>query len=158
MGSEVTGMNSITIAILMFTALLLGAFLFRRRKPGRLRPVTGTITFSGQTQGDDMSKLVIRVDQTGAQASLAFKDAKGNVAQPAAPPVWSVTAPGIIGLAVADDGMSAQITPQAAGAVQIDVTAEGDPTPGVDTLHLSGDVQVTPAEIATGEIDFGPAT
>lgn len=105
-----------------------------------------------------MSKLIMRVDQNGATATLAFKDAKGNPAVPASPPAWSTTVDGIITLAVAGDGLSAQIAPAGVGATSINVVAEGDATAGVDTIQLSGDVQVTAAEIATGEIDFGAVT
>lgn len=102
-----------------------------------------------------MSKLIIRADQTSSEATLKFKDAKGNDALPAAPPVWSTTVAGIIDLVVAADGLSAVVSPLQAGATTINVIAEGDVTPGVDTINLTGDVQVVPAEIATGEIDFG---
>lgn len=105
-----------------------------------------------------MSKLVMRTDQNGATATLSFKDAKGNDAQPASPPVWSLGTAGVANLEVASDGMSAQVTPVASGITTVDVIAEGDEAPGVDTLHLTGDIQVIPAEIATGEINFGPVS
>lgn len=103
-----------------------------------------------------MSKAIIRVDQNGTTARLKFVDGKGNPAQPASPPKWSVTVDGVITMTVADDGMSAAIAPAGVGDTTINVTAEGDPTPGVDTVLLSGDVSVVPAEIATGTLDFDP--
>lgn len=119
------------------------------------RIATGLLFVVGPEGESEMSSAVMRVDQNGCTATLAFKDAKGNAATPAAPPVWSTDTSGVVNLTVAADGMSAQIAPAGVGTTNINVVAEGDATPGVDTLHLTGSVQVTPAEIATGEIDFG---
>ena len=105
-----------------------------------------------------MSKGIIRVDQNSMVASLVFKDAKGNAANPAAPPQWSVTQEGIVNMSVAEDGMSASFSPVAVGDVTVNVIAEGDATPGVDTVQLSGDISVVAAEIATGELSFGTPT
>lgn len=105
-----------------------------------------------------MSKGILRVDQNAMVASLVFKDAKGNAANPASPPQWSLTGDGVVSMTVADDGMSATFAPIAVGDVSVNVIAEGDAQPGVDTVQLSGDISVVPAEIATGELSFATPT
>jgi hypothetical protein len=103
---------------------------------------------------------IIGGGQTTITASLKFfdKQTPPQPATPAAPPQWSMGTSGVAGMAVAVDGMSAVFTRIAAGTTTVDVIAEGDPTPGVDTVHLSGNLTVLANEIATGEIDFGPAS
>lgn len=126
-------------------------------RPRENRIATGTIRFTGPT-GELMSTLVLKADDVSAPATLGFKDKAGNAASPASPPVWTMTVAGVVSLDVAADGLSAVVKPVGVGSTEIDVVAEGDATPGVNTLHLAGTVQVVAAEIATGEIDFGPAT
>jgi hypothetical protein len=108
--------------------------------------------------GEAMSKAVLHTDDTSVGAALVFKDKKGNVTSPAAPPVWSLGADGIVAMTVAADGLSAEFTPVAPGDVTVDVVAEGDAEPGVDTLHATGDLSVLPAEAATVDLSFGPVT
>lgn len=108
--------------------------------------------------GEAMSKAILHLDDTSVSASLVFKDKRGNVTSPAAPPVWSLSAEGIVAMTVAPDGLSAEFTPTAPGDVTVDVVAEGDPTPGLDTLHATGDLSVLPAEAATVDLNFGPVT
>lgn len=104
-----------------------------------------------------MSTGVIQGNQTTISATLSFQPAG---AKPAAPPVWSLTKDGVVSMTVADDGMSASFVRATDGSDQTDVNvvAEGDPTPGVDTIHLTGTIQVLAKEITSGEIDFGSAS
>jgi hypothetical protein len=103
-----------------------------------------------------MAKAILHTDDTSVSASLVFKDKKGNVTAPAAPPAWSLSADGIVTMTVAADGMSASFAPAAPGDVAVNVVAEGDATPGVDTLHASGDISVLAAEAASVDLSFGP--
>lgn len=105
-----------------------------------------------------MSKGIIGPGLSALAVALVLKDADGNVAVAAAPPVWSLDADGVVSLVVDGDGMSATLTKVAVGSCNVNVVVEGDPTPGVDTLHLSGEVQVLPAEAASGELVFGAGT
>jgi|SRR5579859_7462583 len=103
---------------------------------------------------------VIGGGETTITATLKFFDNETppQPSQPASPPQWSMGTAGVASMAVAPDGMSAVFTRVAAGTTTVDVVAEGDPTPGVDTVHLTGSLQVLPNEIASGEIDFGAAS
>ena len=105
-----------------------------------------------------MSKAILHADDSSVGASLVLKDKKGNVTSPAAPPTWSVSADGVVTMTVAADGLSAAFVPAGVGDVTVDVVVEGDPLPGVDTLHASGDISVLPAEAATVDLGFGPVS
>lgn len=141
------------IMVIFFLAVVMAVLLDWRRKPRR-RLASGAITFTGPN-GEIMSKLVARIDQTLAgPIVLSFLDKKENPTNPAVSPSWSLTSEGVVSLAVADDGMSAAVTVLAPGSTTLNVTAEGTTTPGEDELHLTGDIQILPAEIATGQINF----
>lgn len=107
---------------------------------------------------DIMAKAILHTDDNTVSATLAFTDKKGNATSPAAPPTWSLSADGIVSMTVAGDGLSAAFAPMAPGDVTVNVVAEGDATPGVDTLHISGDISVLPAEAASAELSFGPVS
>lgn len=110
-------------------------------------------------EGKQVSNASVSVDSAGLVATVSFTDDKGNAASPAAPPVWSSSDTGIAVATPAADGMTAQISlPGKDGNVTIAVTAEGDPTPGADTVSLSADITVTAGEIKSGAITFNPAT
>ena len=74
--------------------------------------------------------------------------AGGKPAQLDSVPVWSVNS-GSVTLAPAVDGLSCFILAGDAGASEVDVTAEGDMTPGVDTVSGIITVTVTQPEAAT---------
>lgn len=105
-----------------------------------------------------MATGTMHADDNGIAAMIVFKDRKGNVATVATVPVWTLSADGIVAMAVSGDGMSATFTPITVGSVDIDVVAEGDPTPGVDTIHGIGTIQVLPAEASVAEVSFGPVS
>jgi len=63
-------------------------------------------------------------------------------------PVWSVNT-GSVTLAPAQDGLSCFILAGDAGASEVDVTAEGDMVPGVDTVSDIITVTVAQAEAAS---------
>lgn len=81
-------------------------------------------------------------------ASVTYADAAGaNVAVSGAPS-WSVDDASVASVTPAADGLSALVTALAVGTATISVVAEGDPTPGVDTITLTGTVNVV--DEATG--------
>lgn len=102
-----------------------------------------------------MATAVIHADDNGVTASLSITDKKGNITAPAFAPVWSLSADGVVSMTVADDGLSASFTPITVGEVTVDVVVEGDPTPGVDTIHGTGTISVLAAEAASVELVFG---
>lgn len=105
-----------------------------------------------------MSKATMKADDNGVSALVQFKDKHGNAASVVGAPEWSLSSDGVVSMTVAGDGLSAEFAPVAVGTVTVNVKAEGDATPGTDTISLSGDIEVIAAEAATGEIDFGPVT
>ena len=105
-----------------------------------------------------MSQAVLRVDNNGVSATLVLLDHKGNAAVAASPPTWSMDIDTVVSMNVSSDGMSAQFAPKAVGTANVNVVIEGDSTPGVDTLHATGSIQVLAAEAATASLTFGPVT
>ena len=107
-----------------------------------------------------MAKFTMKSDDAGCAAQLVFKDKKGNPVGVVGAPEWTMSADGIVDMTVAPDGLSAQFVPTdapgAIGTVTITVKAEGDPTPGVDTIVLTGDIEVIAAEAVVGELSFSP--
>ena len=127
-----------------------------RGNPPKRPPVTIQIFF-GQI-GETMSTAVIHTNNHGVSAALVPKDSSGNVVPLGGIPAWSLSADGIVNMTVAPDGLSAQFAPVAVGTVTVNVVAEGDAVPGVDTLHSTGDINVLGAEATTLEMTFGPVT
>ena len=116
----------------------------------------GTKTKFKITGGYNMSYQMAD-DAKGATLSLALTDAKGQPATPASPPVWTESSNGaVIALTVAADSMSATIAPVAVGAAQVNVTVEGDPTPGKDTQTGSLAVTIVAGEVANVVINAAP--
>lgn len=105
-----------------------------------------------------MAKGVLAADDNGIPAALVFKDKKGNVALPYGVPAWSLSADGIVGMTVADDGMSANFTPLAVGLVTVNVLAEGEETVGEQPIALTGEIEVVAADAETGDLSFGQVT
>src|SRR6202521_2408452 len=120
-------------------------------------PATALKLLFGLT-GNTMATAVLHLTSTSVTGTLVATDAKGNVFPLPNPPVWSLSAAGIVVMTVAADGMSAAFAPVSPGSVIVDVVAEGDPTPGVDTVHGTGDITVLAAEAASIALTFGPVT
>jgi hypothetical protein len=100
-----------------------------------------------------MSK-VITVGGAATVATALFVDPQG-VAQPlASKPVWAATPDGLVALTPADDGMTCSVAPVAAGDVTLTATAEGDPTPGKNTIVATAALTVAPDEDVSGTITF----
>lgn len=106
------------------------------------RPVNGTLL---------MSKT-LNIGSTST-ATVAYQDKAGTDVAVVGIPVWTVDDEAIATLVVGDDGMSAVITAVSAGTSTITVTAEGDPTPGVDTITLTGTLNVVD-EASGGTLSF----
>jgi hypothetical protein len=109
---------------------------------------------SGKTQ--PMRKLILTTDQKAA-VSIAFKTAAGHPATIVGVPVWAlpdVPAP-VVTLEVAPDGLSATVKASGLGDLVLTVTAEGDPTPGVDTITEQLAISVVGAEAKSGEFTLG---
>ena len=68
-------------------------------------------------------------------------------------PAWTVDDSAVASIAPAADGMSAVVTGLTVGTATITVTAEGDPSPGADTITLTGTVNVVD-EASGGTLTF----
>ena len=105
--------------------------------------------------GDKMATAILHLSDHSVTASLVATDNDGNIVPLPSPPQWSLSADGIVTMTVAADGMSASFAPASPGTVTVNVVAEGDPQPGVDTLHATGDINVLAAEATKVELTFG---
>lgn len=125
-------LNPLLLAIVII-AMLFFIFFRKSRRRHRSRLRHGHI-FLGP--GDFKMSFSIRSGQTGV-ATAVFTDAQG-VVRPLAPgnvPVWAVTPPDALSLVPAADGMSCAVTGgENPEDFSLTATAEGDPTPGVDTI------------------------
>jgi hypothetical protein len=108
-------------------------------------------------EGKQMTSASVSVDSS-LIATLSFTDDKGNAAQPASPPKWTCSNPAISTIVAAADGMTAELDSVGPnGTVTYTVVAEGDSTPGVDTVTLVSDpVTWTAGEIKSGAVVFSP--
>lgn len=133
---------STTIILLVFLAILIFC-------------ATRTQNFDDQLWEGElrMSKTL----QAGASTTgtVAYTNKDGGPATPASPPQWSVSPDGVVTLTPAADGMSCGIVAGTApGTATVSVVAEGDPTPGVDTITLAASISVVPEEASAGTLTF----
>jgi hypothetical protein len=105
--------------------------------------------FQGVTLMNLTTEQKVSVTVTGAKTAL------GNPAQIFGAATFTSDTPSVATVSPNADGLSAEVFAVGVGAAQINVSFEGDPTPGVDTVHLSGAVNVVAAEAAVGELTFG---
>jgi hypothetical protein len=112
------------------------------------------IIFSGGVQ----MELVI-TDSQEFRLEIQPVDRAGNPGTLAGEPVWSVSDPTILTMVPADDGMSAVVSATGKlGVAQVSVTADGDPTPGVNTVTGTVDVQVVGGKAVAFHFTAGAAT
>ncbi len=86
-------------------------------------------------------------------------DKAGNPGTLASVPVWSASDLTILTVAPAADGLSAVVSATGKlGTAQVNVTADGDPTPGVNTITGTVDVQVVGGKAVSFQFKAGTAT
>ena len=136
-------MNVHMIALLIWLGLVGLVFLlwwfWPHHKSSRNPARQGTLKMSKQ----------LNVGNT-TTASVSYQDKAGATVPVVGAPSWGVDNPAVATVEPASDGMSAVVTAVGVGAANITVTAEGDPTPGVDTITLTG--QVTVVDEASGGV------
>lgn len=111
------------------------------------------ITIGGQKQ--KVVHMFLK-DSDNLPLSIAIKDLKNNDAKVDGVPAWSVTDPSLASLAVADDGMSAVLSPVGGlGAFKVQVHADADL--GADIKDILGemDVDIIAGDAATIAISAG---
>lgn len=99
---------------------------------------------------------LILTDEQKVTLALTPKTAAGNPAKLDGAPVWSVSAPEVASLEVAEDGLSATVVTVGLGAVQVSVSADADLDEGeVRTVSGVLDIEVVAAEAASLGISAG---
>ena len=111
------------------------------------------IMFTGGVQ----MELVI-TDSQQFKVEIQPVDRAGNPGTLASGPVWSASDPTILTVVPAADGMSAVVSAMGKlGAAQVNVTADGNPTPGVNTITGTVDVQVVGGKAVSLHFTVGTA-
>lgn len=87
--------------------------------------------------------------------SITPVDKKGNKAPVDGIPEWNVSAPGIVSLFPAADGMSCDIVALALGTAQVNVKADADLGSGVTTITGVLDVEVVASQAVGFAINTG---
>jgi glycosyltransferase involved in cell wall biosynthesis len=87
--------------------------------------------------------------------AAAFEDASGTVVAIASTPVWTSSDTNIVTVAPSADGMNCEVISVAPGKATVTVTAEGDVTPGKDTVTNSQDVNVVADEATQVVLSVG---
>lgn len=99
---------------------------------------------------------LILTDEQECELAVAFKTGAGNPGQIDGTPTWTVSNPGILDLAVSDDGLQALIRATGAlGAAQVSVSADADLGAGVRAVSAVLDVTVQAAEVVSAGIVTG---
>jgi hypothetical protein len=103
-------------------------------------------------------ELVI-TDSQQFRVEIQPVDKVGNPGTLASVPAWSASDPTILTVLPAADGMSAVVSAMGKlGAAQVNVTAEGDPTPGVNTITGTVAVQVVGGKAVSLQFTAGTPT
>jgi len=103
-------------------------------------------------------ELVI-TDSQQFKVEIQPVDKAGNPGTLASVAMWSTSDPTILTVAPAADGMSAVVSAMGKlGTAQVTVTAEGDPTPGVNTITGTVAVQVVGGKAVSLQLMAGTAT
>lgn len=116
-----------------------------------------TIEFYATINGlfEKVTHMNLKVNQK-LPLTIVIKDVGGNLAPVDGVPVWSLTAPEMGVMEVAEDGMSAVLTPAGTlGAVVVQVNADADLGEGVTTIIGQLPVDVVAGDAAVIEITAG---
>lgn len=90
--------------------------------------------------------------------TAVFEDASGAPRKVVGTPAWASSDTSIATVTPAADGLSASIVGVAPGTATITVKAEGDPTPGNDTIEGEIDVTVIETEATQVVLTLGTPT
>lgn len=156
-------MKYILATIFAGAIILTIATAMKHRK--RKRKITSVrFIISLTTKRKVMTPVTIVAGINGINIKAQFADPDGAplpVSDLASPPVWSSSDPTIATVIPSADGSNANVipaTPSKPGTVQIVITAEGDPTPGKDTITGEQDVIVQSDEATQVALTPGTPT
>ena len=91
-------------------------------------------------------------------ADIVFLKPDGNAGRVDGIPTWSNSAPDVVQMDVAGDGMSATVTMLKEGTAQLEAKGDADLGDGVREVLILGDIEVMPQEVVTGRMDFRDPT
>jgi len=112
------------------------------------------VTFTGGVR----MALVI-TDSQQFKLEIQALDKAGNPGTLACVPVWSASDPTIVTVVPAADGMSAVVAATGKlGTAQVNVTAQGDPTPEASAITGTVAVQVVGGKVVSLQFTAGTAT
>ena len=124
-------------------------------------PVEGSrISFYAIIDGQKrkVEDMFLKVTQA-VPVALSITDKKGNPAKVDGAPQWAVTAPELATLAVAEDGLSAVVTPVGPiGTFKVQVKADADLGEGVKEIVGELDVELTAGDAEVIALSAGQAT
>lgn len=122
-------------------------------KPPGASHVEFYITEGGERR--KVTKMNLKITQK-LPLSIEIKDKFGNPAQVDGAPKWSVTAPELADLEVAEDGMSAKLAPKGTiGSLTVQVSADADLGEGVKAIIGELPVNLLPGEASVIAISAG---
>lgn len=121
-----------------------------------LKPIgmAETVEFYTMIDGQltKVTKMNLKVTEQ-VKLNVVFKDAKGNVAPVEGIPTWSATAPALVSLVPAEDGMSCIVKPAGTiGDLQVQVLADADMGEGVKEIMGFMDFTLLAGEAAVVEL------
>jgi hypothetical protein len=168
-------MNSFTIFMELFFCLAFGIIMLRsfqtllctvqeilktlNRIETLLMPTESDVSIEFYTTIDGQVKKVtemnLKVNQN-LPVSVQFKDKFGNAAQVDGKPEWSLTAPALANLEVAEDGMSCVVKPVGTvGEFELQCSADADMGEGVKAVLGMLPVTLLPGEAFAVELSAG---
>ena len=128
------------------------------KKPNRGRVRFGIMLTTKQGT-NTMNKIAGTLAALWAVVVTAvFEDASGAPRKVVGTPAWASSDTSIATVTPAADGLSASIVGVAPGTATITVKAEGDPTPGNDTIEGEIDVTVIETEATQVVLTLGTPT
>lgn len=153
-------MKNLIIQFICIAAFLWVAWpVIRKQKTKHRGRVRFGIVLTATQGTNTMNKIAATLAALWAVAVTAvFEDASGTPRKVVGTPAWDSSDTSIATVTPATDGLSASIVGVAPGTATITVTAEGDPTPGNDTITGEIDVTIVETEATQVVLTLGTPT
>lgn len=117
---------------------------------GMLGVISTTLAAQSRRPSGDLAMANVITDEQKLDFAFVPKTAAGNPAHIDDIPVWQVSDPSILDLAVAEDGLTATVISLGPlGSCQLSVQADADMGEGTRLLTATAEILVVPAEAAT---------
>lgn len=123
--------------------------------PGEASSIEFYAIIAGRKQ--KVESMFLKVSQK-LPISLAIKDIKGNAAKVDGAPKWAVTNEALASLVVAEDGLSAVLSPVGpVGLLKVQVKADADLGEGVKEIVGELEIELVAGDAAVVELAAGVA-